>query len=254
MPGFLRQGDGKWLAYGKHPLARDFFSVGDEIPIGGAFVNWIERGVRGLPEQRDALAAPLSWRFWSQSGKAEYLSCGLIKNSFDGIKRVYPLLIMGAGRAPLWQDHWELVPLLFEDVWGRIESFTAQNFSGVDQFREGLKRLKFPVRKWSELNQYANSCQFGNFPAGLLTALRKTGYTLVSIDLKAGIDTTLAAVSLHSELRKTMGAPPSTVFVGGGLERSYIAIFYRPLQEIDFGCLWCPAKNFDFSLDFNART
>lgn len=222
--------------------------------MGDAFVNWLERGVKTLPEKRDALVAPLSWRFWSQCPKAEYLSCGVIKNSFDGIKRAYPLMVLGTGKAALWQENWELVPLLFEDIWGRIESFSAQSFSGIDQFREGVKRLKFPVRKWADLDLHAETCQFGGLPPGFITALQKTGYTLAVLELQAELDITLASVDIYRELRKTMGAPPSTVFVGGALDRSYMAIFYRPLQGTDFGRLWRPAESFDFSLVFTMRT
>ncbi len=33
-----------WIAHGKHPAAKDYFRVGEDLPIFRAFSDWVDKG------------------------------------------------------------------------------------------------------------------------------------------------------------------------------------------------------------------
>jgi type VI secretion system ImpM family protein len=247
MLGALRiKPGGTWLAHGKHPAARDFFTLGARNALGDAFIAWVDRGIHSLPEQKETLSSPISWRFWSRSPQQDHLACGVVRNSFDGLRRLFPLLVLGTGRAKGWEGHWELLPLLYEETWGRIESFSAQKFTGIPQLKGGLSQLRYPVRRWRELESDGDGLiiasglggQLGALSPDLITTLRQTGRVMVAVETASEQDLTLAAMQLQQQFRREMPGPPSAVFMGGFIDQSYLALFTRPLGSEDFAWLW----------------
>ena len=61
---------------------------------------------------------------------------------------------------------------------------------------------------------------------------------VVSLPASAATDPTSTAALWTYLLRKCGAATPSVVFLGGGLDASYLAVFRRALVPADFVRLW----------------
>ena len=109
----------EWGAYGKHPVARDYFSTCNDIPILKAFSSWVEKGYQSLETGKN----PEPWntfRFWIKGPKKD-LIMGILRDSSDSIGRVFPLLIIGTGALKNWEKNWERIPSICEKSWARTE-------------------------------------------------------------------------------------------------------------------------------------
>ena len=95
----------KWAAFGKHPVAGDYFNAGPDDPFFQAFSGWVENGYRQVCSGRKNSTDLYSWRFWAKGHQKDSLMCGVGRDSFDTIGRPYPLVVMGAGILPDWQRH-----------------------------------------------------------------------------------------------------------------------------------------------------
>ena len=42
----------RWAAFGKHPVARDFFRVGPDFPLIKGFSDWVENGYQILTSKK----------------------------------------------------------------------------------------------------------------------------------------------------------------------------------------------------------
>ncbi len=110
-----------WMAHGKHPVARDYFRVGEDLPIFRAFSDWVDKGNARLMSDPDRSPGFCSWRFWSRGLSKDHSICGVARASGDSLGRPHPLLIMGAGPLKCWPDCWDQAPLIFEKSWSLID-------------------------------------------------------------------------------------------------------------------------------------
>ncbi len=105
----------QWDVAGKHPVAKDFFALGQRSLMAEAFTEWIRRGADSLiSTSKELLIHSCSWRFWAKTPQAGILACGVIRNSCDSVGRPFPLLVMGTGKLEKWEDNWELLPFSCE--------------------------------------------------------------------------------------------------------------------------------------------
>ena len=49
----------QWGAYGKHPVAKDYFKLGKEFPLGKGFSDWVEKGYQIITSRKDIRPASL---------------------------------------------------------------------------------------------------------------------------------------------------------------------------------------------------
>ena len=87
----------KWAAFGKHPLAGDYFFAGPDDPLFQAFSGWVDNGYKKIAASRKNAADLYSWRFCGKGLTSGTLLCGIVRDNFDRHGRPYPLSIMGAG-------------------------------------------------------------------------------------------------------------------------------------------------------------
>ena len=113
MLGSLKSSAGwKWTAFGKHPVAGDYFYAGADDPFFQAFSGWVENGYRQISTERKNATDLYSWRFWAKGAQKDTLVYGVGRDSFDTIGRPYPLVIMGTGTLADWHRNWEILPLV----------------------------------------------------------------------------------------------------------------------------------------------
>lgn len=238
-----------WAAHGKHPSAKDFFSIGRQFPLASDFSEWIKKGYQPLAERGKQAAGGYSWRFWARGRGKDELVCGLLRDCNDSIGRPYPLLIIGAGRLPSWEEHWEMLPSVCERVWCRIELVSARGFCELRGFEEEIGRTRPPDPSWSGP---------GGMPGGAAEDAAESRITPPALEILSEKARTLSAqemgsialvsdgscdshrfvMHLNSVLKSALGKAPNTLFIGGTNNESSLVFFRRPMRPADFLTLW----------------
>lgn len=236
MLGFkFKPADWQWAAHGKMPAARDFFTVGNEMPVFKAFFAWLDRGCQEL-NNRDSLEKSCSWRFWVKGPGKDQLLCGIIKNSSDQIGRPYPLMLIGAGTLKNWEKRWDTLPAICEGVWGRLEYLTTKRYDGLEQLVADFRLLK-PRDDAAEQQELVPDCH--DFKGERSWVERLKADRELFIPLKVGCaDPTLAIACFHNFLKINFGETPNSVFLGGRPENLLFVIFNKGLTTANFLELW----------------
>ncbi len=246
----------KWAAFGKHPVAGDYFNVGAGDPFFQAFSGWVESGYRQVSAGRGNPSDIYSWRFWSRGPQKDFLLCGVGRDSLDTIGRPYPLVVMGAGLLPDWRRHLPLLPFALEKTWMQMEYLATKRYIDISQMAAEIRRIPGPARQWSEIETEARQRREALHPAaGDLrseTALKPGIDPAAEPEFMAVFDADdckdpVAAAGLwHATLTEQQqkdGAMPNAAFLGGVLNATYLAVFRRPLMVQDFIRLWSVGVN-----------
>jgi len=234
-----------WAACGKHPAAKDFFSVGQDFPLLKIFSGWVDHGYNMLAQKNNNPAIN-SWRFWAKGAAGKSLICGLVKDSSDGIGRNYPLLIIGTGLLRGWEEQWDLIPLACEKIWSGIEYIATQNFSDLKKLETEINNIRQPEPTWQELKSKKNSFHSDvstvqNIPD--LPPEKKERF--IPLDQGAHHDQNLLISHWHSLFRINAETIPNAVFMGGSVGRSFVGFYRRPLTPMDFIQLWTAGSNIE---------
>ena len=237
----------KWVAFGKHPVAGDYFYAGPTDPFFLAFSGWIENGYRQICSGRKNSKELYSWRFWAKGHQKDTLMLGVGRDSFDTIGRPYPLVIMGAGGLPNWQRHLSLLPFALEKTWIQMEYSATKRYIDFSQLETDVRRLPTPLVEWSELQNEAQRRQEACYREAnpdrdrmrkMVTDHAAETELLASFDDTACLDAIVAAGLWHKTLEENNVAVPNAAFLGGILNATYLAFFKRPLAVPDFIRLW----------------
>jgi len=243
----------QWAAYGKHPVAKDFFKLGRFSPLVQEFSHWVDRGYQLFAVRKKGSLN--SWRFWTRGLKKEGLGCGVVRDSGDQLARPYPLLIMGVGPLNGWEEQWDLNPLALERAWTQMEYLYTRSFDSLKQLEEEIQKIPPPLFERTELQEARRNSFGGNgsmnprsSPGSLEEAekqifplIQKTEFFL-PLDPKPFPDPSVGIQYLHHFLKKGEKNIPQSIFMGGTLEKTLLAVFRRPLLPADFVQLWSVAS------------
>jgi hypothetical protein len=232
-----------WAACGKHPVARDFFSVGQHFPLVKLFAEWVEKGYPIVLSRKNIDRDPLSWRFWARGDQRRVLACGLIRDSSDSCGRFYPLLIMGNGELAQWQEKWDLIPRVCERTWIQMEYISARVFGTVAGFEYEIRHIKPPAPEWSAVT--AKREEFSKIDmSSVLDAAGRIHNALheeecfIMLDHTAFPDQNALITRWHSFMKSQGKGIPNATFMGGTTKKTFLAFFRRPLTPDDFLRLW----------------
>ena len=229
----------------------DYFQIGHVAPLSHAFSAWIESGYQRLLAKNLVGRKLHSWRFWARGIRKGHIACGVGRDSSDSAGRPYPLLIMGTGTLPGWEENWDLLTLLFEGIWIQIEYLASRPLANLNELESQISRFDRPIEDWSALavrdlraqgsghghDQNGHASTWGDIQrAG--QALLTSSEFLVSIDSFCNADASSLVGFLNRALKSRMDIVPNAVFVGGIPEQTYLAIFTRSLNSNDFERLW----------------
>lgn len=232
-----------WAAWGKHPVAKDYFSLGLNSPLIKAFCDWIEKGYQTLGSRRRPSSKLCSWRFWAKGPKKESLVCGVGRDSSDSLGRPYPLLIVGTGPLEGWEDQWDLLPFACEKTWSQIEYLSTKRFIDVKELEDAIGIVRPPYPHWSEFvfqrerSQRASPCASGDLENRAISLSRKPEF-FIRLEGGASNDPFTLTGLWHLLLKSPSGGVPNAVFMGGTPHESYLVVFKRPLVPADFVRLW----------------
>lgn len=234
----------EWAAFGKHPVAPDFINVGSDAPIFGAFSSWLSAGHRSIEAGKGERQRPYSWRFWAKGAGKNHLLCGLFRASSDRIGRRYPLMILGSGEVRAWEKAWNLLPLLFDGLWRRMEDISSGSYPNFDAFREDLLQLgRPPGDRWefqdrldrvSGLEAWAEAVRELEKRADAAMGLDQAVFPL---DVGGGDDPLLRILCWHDLLYRQKRRTPNAVFIGSVGDRPCLAVLNRPIVNEDFALL-----------------
>jgi len=240
-----------WAAYGKHPAAKDFFRIGQDMPLLKGFSEWIEKGYREATTNNSIGKSPLSWRFWAKGVRKGVLVCGLIKDSSDSLGRSYPLLIMGSGPLQDWENRWDLLPLACEKTWGEIEFISSRMFEDFERLKATIHAMRPPQPHWADFEEKRNTDagtdkKSGYYPSARdddklerqISLVSNKTEMIIDLDQKPFPDQFAAVNCMQALLKIHDKHAPHAMFVGGAVDRSFLALFKRPLSTDDFVKLW----------------
>lgn len=239
----------QWGASGKHPLVKDYFQLGGDLPLMKTFWGWLRRGYDTFALREKGASSHYSWRFWSRGMKKDSLVCGLIRDSSDGLGRPYPLLVLGHGTLKGWEDHWDLLVLACEKTWNHMEYLSRRLFSNLGEFEKEVLRISPPDSDWQKFNEkkeilWSSFFSDERYPLNeriIEEALLETGgKDSFLIDLnQVPVDDQFRLVSAyHFFLKRRLKSLPNVVFMGGTPEGAYLAVYHRALLPEDFARLW----------------
>ncbi len=236
----------QWLIAGKHPAARDFFTLGRQTPMTEALASWLRRGAEQMAASRERLSASCSWRFWFQTSQRGIITCGLAKNSCDSVGRPFPLLLTGTGPLRGWEENWELLPFICEGLWGQMEQLTAGSYHTLKRLEEDLPTLRPPRPSWQEAKPatatFADKERLRESIAGQFSSFETERAVFIPLADGSNVDLFETVSHLHILFKEMINQTPNTVFLGGPLEQPALALFKRPLNIHDFERLWIPER------------
>jgi type VI secretion system protein ImpM len=217
MLGSLRKPDPwQWGATGKHPVARDYISIGFMSPCLRIFSGLVDKG---FMKTESTGRQYVSYRYFLKGEKKGMISCGILKDSRDAVGREYPLVIAGYGMLAGWEGRWETVPEAMAAVCSEAEYISSRKLNSLDEFKTGLLRLGAP----SVIN---GRCPAGN--PGYKSKISGSGFIPLVPGDEEGIS---KQVSGYMEgLKESDSSSPEAVFIGGTGEKSCLFVFRKPLD------------------------
>jgi type VI secretion system ImpM family protein len=228
-----------WAACGKHPVARDFFTLGKDHPLFRALSECLDKGYRHfLSSGWEQETGSCSWRFWIRGSRKHALAFGVVKDSCDLLGRPYPLLIMGMGTVHGWEENCDLVPLALENSWSRMEYLAAKKHRDIEQLRQELKCSMPPRSGWEELRPPKEDRDLERSTEEIDGEDFRKGEFLVTLQGEKFDEKVTAANLWHHTLKRRFRDVPTAVFIGGNLEQMFLFGLTRPLGSSDFVTLW----------------
>ncbi len=73
----------RFVALGKHPVAKDFLKLGASIPLVDDLSAMLKTAYSTLTSKFDSAPGFSSWRFWSKGSGKDSLICGIVRDSSD---------------------------------------------------------------------------------------------------------------------------------------------------------------------------
>jgi len=219
------EGGWVWCAGGKHPVAKDYISIGPDTQVSRALYRWMEDGysrVGDVPVQH-------SWRFFTKGLKPGELACGLVRDSRDGAGRPFPFIVTGYGHVEKWEQHWELIPYALDSLWERMETMSVKRFFDLDDLKSAVSRLPQPLVDGEQPYPANESGQAGQITQSSDVVCLALG------GLEDGKSETVQGLKLVKERYPSV---PSAVFIGGTQDKGMLMAFMRSLTVSDFEKLW----------------
>lgn len=213
--------------------------------------GWMQAGYGSISAQGFSATALKAWRFWAGGPARGQICAGILRDSTDQFGRPYPLMIAGTGPLQGWEKAWDLVPIVLENNWQRMERLATHSFGALRELEDTLRGFSPPSAEWArcraerdELMRAASgtsaegqaayaALQVRQIPPGSETEI------IIPIDETSPIDPTVVASHWQMALKgQGDGTTPSAAFLGGLPEKSFLVFFRRALLPGDFHTLW----------------
>lgn len=237
----------EWAAFGKHPVAGDYFFAGPDAPLFRAFSAWVDNGYKKIGASRKNATDLCSWRFCGKGLRSNTVLCGIGRDCFDAHGRPFPLFVMGTGPLTGFPHNWELLPFAFETLWSQMEYLCSKRYIDFSELEVDAQRLPTPENRWSAFEADRKS-RWDTWEShtppdqekirkALRLHVKASQFQIPLIENESPDITSIIGLwfSLLKAEEKTMFG---TAFFGGNLSGTCLSIFKRPLGTEDFVQLW----------------
>ena len=233
----------EWAAFGKHPVAKDFFRLGANLPILDAFSGWLEAGYASLVKKG------------AKGVRPDHILSGLLRGSSDSIGRLFPLMIIGSGTMKGWEKSWDLLPFAFDNAWNRMEYMASRPYRDINDLKDDLALLSAPSSKWKVLSKereklrrnfkwdkaFGFTLSNGKSMEDEIKSISVMDNVMFSLDY-GYFNNHFAKVGFwHFAIKSVKKNIPNAVFMGGLENKAYMAVYKRPLANDDFARLCKPS-------------
>jgi type VI secretion system protein VasJ len=214
-----------WAASGKHPVVKDYIRIGRETSAADTLSKWVEEGYTRVSGN----TALHSWRFFARGTQSEELVCGLLRDSFDGVGRPFPFLIVGSGRIEGWEKHWVYIPEILDGIWERMEFLCTKRVFDLEELKADIGGLPSPAfkKQWQ-----------GAAASAVDRSLPDSREGMLAIGLKGAGDLRSEIMQGLTTIKANTRCVPDAVFIGGPPEQSFLVAFTRQINADDFLRLW----------------
>ncbi|UCE35079.1 MAG: DUF2094 domain-containing protein, partial [Deltaproteobacteria bacterium] len=206
----------------------DYFQLGGVAPLSRAFSAWIESGYQRLLTKNLVDRKFHSWRFWARGIRKGHIACGVGRDSSDSAGRPYPLLIMGTGTLPGWEENWDLLTSLFEGIWIQIEYLASRPLANLNELESKISQFDRPIEDWSAVaarglraqglghghDQNGHTSPWGGIGRGVEALLTRSEF-LAPIDSHHDGDASALVGFWNRALKSRTDIVPNAFFVGG---------------------------------------
>ena len=234
---------------GKHPSFRDFICLGEKTALAQALSSWIEKGFSTFLEEHGKGLGNRSWRFWLRGQDINEIFWGILKDSSDSLGRPYPLVILLANRIPELGHNWELIPLIMDASWRRLELLASKNFYNYQELIKDISNITLHELTSEKFNEVKNQWESYN-SAFLDKELVKDKIRKKIISHKKIVE--LSLLEIHDEKSRIpfqiatffyifkffCPEGPVACFIGGSPEDPKIIFFLEKISKDSFLRLW----------------
>ncbi|MGB4220849.1 MAG: type VI secretion system protein TssA [Smithellaceae bacterium] len=236
---------------GKHPVARDYIEIGEKIPVLEELSGILDAAYARISSGPELKGEFTSWRFWFGGSAKDVLVCGIMRESSDAMGRPYPLVIAWSGLLKDWELYWDLLPMACDSIWGRFEYLATHKYDNIKKMQADLAGLRSPTPDWeahrisrhnlnpigSALDPYASFLDFPQLKKQA-ESLSERRECFVSLDRGPCKDKILQVSLWHHLFKTSFKTQPRALFLGGNLEKAFLAAFHRELKTEDLVQLW----------------
>ena len=227
------------MAFGKHPVAGDFISAGDSLPVLNAFATWVEKGYQSL---KTAPSLP-PFQFWAK-GLKKNLILGSLHDSSDRMGRKFPLMFIGTGTLKQWEKNWEWLPWMGEKSWRRIDYMACRRYADLRSLQTDTTAIPAPEPRLSrDAMPPADDAMPPTAPCyppmdNVLSQLNQKGSAAFHMEMDHQPHPYDASGHMHSLLKKAMGpVVPNAVFTAQTAGKLSMVVFTHPLAVEDFSSI-----------------
>jgi type VI secretion system ImpM family protein len=239
----------RFAAFGKHPSAGDYISLGAPTPLLKGFSSWMEKGYGQIPPELRSQQG-LDWQFWARGPNAK-LICGLLTSSRDKHGRPYPLMIAGEGRVPESVKDWDLIPLACAVTWRHLARLHDEHLDTIKALKRRVARIKGPESPWAGFREQRDAVKnmeisptlpgthsdFMNKMNNVDGLARKKRFFL-GLDVGDPNDCLVPVTKFLILLKNRSKIGPGTAFLGGNGRRKRLYLLNDSLDMDDFMVLW----------------
>jgi hypothetical protein len=156
---------------------------------------------------------------------------------------------LGEGQLSRWEKNWNLLPYVLAPTWQKMEYTASRRVGELNQLEADLLRMETPAPAWKETLRdvvpgltESRAEPVHKIVMGQIKAkkriLESEQKLTIPLNQKDREDSLQMAGAWCQALKAQCTHTPSTVFMGGSLEKASLVLFLRPLVADDFIDLW----------------
>ena len=159
------------------------------------------------------------------------------------------MLVLGEGTMTQWEKYWHLLPFGLGPTWHRMEYVASRRHLDLQQLEDEISVMSTPWQDWDGIRRRRRrhedvdnlSLKHKIIMSDIIEKahrLESERKLTIALNGELSDDSFQLAEAWHLGLNRQFTGIPSTVFMGGASQHTYLVLFDRPLSSDDFLELW----------------